>query len=51
MSDEHFPYRRYQRYPLARRRRYRWRLHHDGWCWGLGLGWLAFFLALAWMNK
>jgi len=27
----HFPYRRYAKYPLIRKRRYTWRMNHDAW--------------------
>ena len=26
-----FPYRRYAKYPLIRKRRYTWRMNHDAW--------------------
>lgn len=45
MSD-YFPYRKYSRHPLERRRRYRFRMNHDVWCWLLVLAMIAVFVVL-----
>lgn len=43
-----FPYRKYSRYPLIRRRR-RWpTVSSDTLCWLAALGWIVALLALAW---
>lgn len=49
--SKRFPYRKYVRYPLERRRRQGWRsvrLSGDALCWLAGLGWIVALLALAW---
>ena len=45
MSD-YYPYRKYSRYPMERRRRYHWRMNHDAWCWLLVLAMIAVFVVL-----
>lgn len=50
-NHEHFPYRRYQRYPLVpRRRRWRFHLSGDALCWLAGLAWIGLFLLMAWLR-
>lgn len=46
MSNEHFPYRRYQRYPLRRRRVYRLRMNHDFWQWVFIIGIVVWFVVM-----
>lgn len=51
--SEHFPYRRYRRYPLERRRIGFWRrvfMAHDAWAWAFGVFVLAVFLVLEWLR-
>lgn len=49
-NHEHFPYRRYQRYPLVRRRQRRLHLSGDALCWLAGLGWIGLFLLMEWLR-
>jgi len=41
-----YPYRKYARYPLERRRRYLWRFNHDAWAVAFVIALLLVFLAL-----
>ena len=50
-SDDHVPYRRYVLGKVRKRRWWRLHISGDALCWLAGLGWLALFLALAWMRN
>ena len=41
-----FPYRKYNRYPLERRRRYVFRMNHDFWQWVFIVGILVWFVVM-----
>lgn len=49
MSDL-YPYRRYARYPLERRRVYRFRMNHDTWAWVLVALMVAAFVVVEWVR-
>jgi hypothetical protein len=43
-------YRKYSRYPLIRRRVYRFRMNHDAWAWVLVALMILAFVALEWVR-
>jgi hypothetical protein len=43
-------YRKYAKYPMIRKRSYRWRMNHDAWCWVLVLVMIAVFVVLEWVR-
>lgn len=49
MSD-YYPYRKYSRYPLERRRRYMFRMNHDAWAWVLVALMITAFVVLEWVR-
>lgn len=46
----YYPYRKYARYPLVRRRVYRFRMNHDVWAWVLVMMMVLVFVALEWLR-
>lgn len=49
MSD-YYPHRKYNRYPLERKRSYRFRMNHDAWAWVLVVLAIAGFILLEWVR-